>query len=530
MYLRLVFSNPRARDRNTPWSTLSSIETDPAWSMTWHSDDILRTSPASRIGTAIEPTMPTPSVETSFRASRRASYIAHPAGSWPPMDMTTTSIGPRLRSSCPRLTKNWKACSISMVSITKSRRASKSALVEVIPETTSFWTKLSSCPLTLAEWCFMPREIITNVRGNSLDSTTALSVVSVTLDRAWNYKQKELLVKESAATRQLKVWLGAIGIACRVRDPYSLWVTRKDGEEVVVYLGPGARPEGSIPVSAAVVTGRSLKESLRVFSALQEVLGYEPRVPVDRGPIPEHKLENGACFEFSAMRHTALRRVPNPTAKQLLRYDLVINRAVGKFFRANRDLCRNHQLEVGDLKTYAQLWACTFIFLVELDTTRPSDNEKLLYRHVAQRFCGLRQNLFSQGRSTLPSLDEAFIGTHGRPYDWQNFEGWGSTEERVPTDILYVRRHCKLDLSSPSARRKSATKLLKEELGRLGHDRMVEVLKEAESNDRIEGEARAEAVRQLRLHNQECEVCAPLPVEEDHQVGGADAGGAAEQV
>lgn len=336
-------------------------------------------------------------------------------------------------------------------------------------------------------------------------------------------------MKESAATRQLKVWLGAVGINCKSRDLQSLWVERRDGQEVVVALaGPGA-PEGAVLVPGAVVTGRSLKESLRVFSALQEVLGYEPRVPVDRGPIPEHKLENGACFEFSAMRHTAFRRVPNPTPAQLLRYDVVINRAVGKFFRSNRDLCRNHQLEVGDLKTYAQLWACTFIFLVEQDAVKTSDNERLLYRHIAQRFCGFKQNLRSQGRSTLPNLDEAYIGTHGRPYDWQNFDAWETSDERVPVDILYVRKHCKLDLTTPATRRKSASKLLEDELGKLGHDRMVEVLKAAVDNDRIENDARTEAKRRLVLHNQDCSVCAPLPVEEDHQVGAADAGGAVEE-
>lgn len=343
-------------------------------------------------------------------------------------------------------------------------------------------------------------------------------------------------MKEQTATRQLRVWLNAVGIQCRPRDQWSLWVHDKDGNPFICELAENPQPCGAVNVlrvPGKVITGRSLRASLEAFRAFQALLGYEPKMPVDRGEIPDHKLVNGESFELPALRHTELRRVPNPSPAQLKRYDLTINRAVGKFYRKNRGVCANHLLGVDDLKSFAQMWTVTFIAMVEIDAARPSDNDRLLYAHLAQRFSTFLKNLRCMARSTLPNLDEAFIGTHGRPYDYKDFKTWETTNEQDEVDEAYVRNHCKLDVSDPAARRKSAAKLLDRELEALGHEGMVEVLRTAAKNDRICGDARGEAIRRLNVHYMDCSTCEAeelSPVEEDEEVGGGDAGGAVEQV
>jgi hypothetical protein len=313
---------------------------------------------------------------------------------------------------------------------------------------------------------------------------------------------------------QLKTWLTAVGI--NFQDTTSgLFVTNKSGESVPVDLG-GARRPHSISIKGRDLTSRSLDKSLKAFQALQLALGYEPKAPVDRGPIPTQKAHYARDFELVAMRHSEFRRVPNPDGSDLAAFKVVCGKAVWKFFKHNTQICADHGYDVGDLLTYAYVWTVNYIGLYDRPEQVFEERERFLCHYLGQRFDELRKQLNKKKRNTLPMLDDAFIAQHGRPFEYTNKSNWFATgdedqdspeeawiaeEEKgeSPRERSYVKR---------TADRKAASAILDERLRGMGHDEMVALLSSAIENDRIHLDARREATRRLRAHATVCKVCA----------------------
>jgi hypothetical protein len=345
----------------------------------------------------------------------------------------------------------------------------------------------------------------------------------------------------------VKSWLTACGITFQPgRHPQAdLLVCNATGSTVGVSVSVKGSyvADDSIVVDGASITHRDLRKSLEAFRTLQLALGYDAETPVDRGPIPKRR-PYGDDFDLVAMRHSEFRRAPNPDPRRLQAYFNTVERASWKFFRANQRLCADQMLSVEDLRTFALVWTTIYIGQYEIPAERVTnnDNEHLLFTYLAQRFAEFRTSLIRKGRNELPVLDAAFIGTRGRPYDYNNKAAWqgaaGGSEdieyiescdepsERINTklyrraideahddeqeDTDYVARHCVLDVSSPAARRTSATALLETLLAGLPHDQLIQKLTLAAESDRIHTDARKEAARRLRTHQQHCPTCAGL--------------------
>ena len=299
---------------------------------------------------------------------------------------------------------------------------------------------------------------------------------------------------------QLKTWLTAVEIEFE-DTTNGLLVTNKEGAKVSLIYGPE-------------LTGRSLQKSLDAFAAIQASLGYEPKLPVDRGPPPKRKAHYSRDFELVAMRHSEFRRAPNPPAWKLKAYRPVAEKAAKKFHRKNQMLCQDHLLEVGDLTTYAQLWTVNYIAMYEIDGVHSGENGRFLAQYLGQRFSEFQRHLKKKSRNMLPMLDDAYIAAHGRPYEYTNKNEWFAAENDGPASA-WVTAEDPDDEDGPEETaedrertRRGAVTYLEAKLASMPHDEMVALLVGAVESDRIHVDARKEASRRLRAHAVSCSGCA----------------------
>lgn len=326
--------------------------------------------------------------------------------------------------------------------------------------------------------------------------------------------------KNCRAVSLLKSWLRASGIGFRVGEgAVDLLVTAKNGERVSVQIhaaDSSPTPEGCTVIEASTLTGRNIQGALDAFCEFQKTLGYEAKCPVNRGDLPTQKLSYVDSFEDVALRHTELRRAPNPTTEDLMKWEPVMKKATWNFIRANGQLLQDHMLEFDELfGTYARCYTVNYLawYMVPEDKATDSNNERKLYVYLWQRFSELRSLLRKKGRSTLVGLDIAAIGRGGATYDYSDRTYWSTSssddieQEEEKVDEAYLTRHRELDTRNPNARRASAINLLTVKLAKLDHGAMVEILKEASENYRIHPDAQREAAKRLAEHASSCPDC-----------------------
>jgi hypothetical protein len=358
-------------------------------------------------------------------------------------------------------------------------------------------------------------------------------------------KAKVFEAKNSRAVSLMKSWLRASGISFTTgAEPgVDLAVLDAAGRPVALQINCGESPPaapGTVMVAGSVLTGRHLRDGLAFFTDFVAGLGYTPKTPVDRGELPEQKLSVVDDFEAVAMRHSELRRCPNPSTAQMKRYEPVLKKATWNFLRVNSRLCADNMLEFGDLFSYAQAWTINYLGLYEVppEQDTANNNEKKLYYFLWQRYNEFRLLLLKKGRNIFPELDTASVAQHDRPYDHNNLASWNwADEQEEAVDEGYIARRRQLDVRTPNIRRASATRLLEQELGALPHDKLVTTLTEAVQNDRIHPDARREAARRLTEHCESCETCSGGFSEDlsaligvDEEMTGIDSGGAQEQL
>jgi hypothetical protein len=228
---------------------------------------------------------------------------------------------------------------------------------------------------------------------------------------------------------------------------------------------------------------------------------------VDRGPIPKHKAED---FDDVAWRHSEFRRVPNPPAWKLKAYEDVIGKTSWKFYRWNTTTCQDHGLDVDDLKSYARVWTCNYIGMYQISDDVDNENKRFLSNYLQQRFNELRKQLIARGRNVLPTLDEAFIALHGRPYeytqksDWitdDSDEGWDVAADEPEEEESHGRSE------GLRGRRQRHAAELRERLGAMDHDEMVQALSMTVESDRVHMDARRAASKYLQGHAKKCKAC-----------------------
>lgn len=265
--------------------------------------------------------------------------------------------------------------------------------------------------------------------------------------------------------------------------------------------------------------------------------------PIDRGPVPYTKARRNDEFDLVAFRHMEFRRVENPDPARLKFYEKTIAATSASFFRKCKNLCMDSMIEVEDLKSYARVWTCNYIGLYELAEDTGDQNLKLLRTYLSQRFNELRNLLWKRGKNIFVHYDEAHIAFCGTPYNAQTRPGtseageeetknyklsnysnrlgtWFSTSETTSDEVDedYIIKHRGYTSNSVQKRKENASKRLHEELNKLDHDKMIELLTEAKENLRIHPDAQKQAGEKLKEHAETCEKCKSLAIKENEQM------------
>lgn len=136
------------------------------------------------------------------------------------------------------------------------------------------------------------------------------------------------------------------------------------------------------------LTSPDLTKVLSVFHAITDAAGYGKPNPVDRGEAPNSRADRHQAFELVYLRHSALRRSPNPSPEALEELRPIAEKAAAKaMFRFNR-LFLKSGYDVDDLTSIAMTHAITFLHAYGF-LRIPSDNHRLFMDFVNQRFAEL---------------------------------------------------------------------------------------------------------------------------------------------
>lgn len=321
----------------------------------------------------------------------------------------------------------------------------------------------------------------------------------------------------------------------------DLTVVCQDGNTIevrVVLRNDTTAPCECVDVVGSHLTGKSLNKALAAFHTVSRAAGYGEPMPFNRGAEPEHKLSYMDEEFLVAIRHNETRRAPNPEPAKFVAYDKVMYKAVWTFYKLNNMMCRRWGLGVDDLMQIARTLLVNFCARYEDDLEPQSQNERILYTYLHQRFAEVYAVMGKKERSCFPDADTVCIASTGIPYQSDGMFSealsgvFNPESEPEKIDVDHRDRNRKLDCSNPTKRKASAAKMLKEGLGAMDHDRMVETLTFAAQNILIAHDARRHAAKLLREHAAECPDCytgsESLGVDEDEESTGVDAGCAQE--
>lgn len=350
-------------------------------------------------------------------------------------------------------------------------------------------------------------------------------------------------------------------------DGYDIHIVKSTGDVLEIAINDGDNiPEiwtlYQFVVSAEALSSPNKVTALKAFHEITETAGYGKPIPVDRGPDPEHKLNLDDEFELVAMRHREFRLAPNPSEATLKRYLPIVNNVVRHYFNSpkNRSLFLACGYTEDDLKTFALIWTTNYIHKYTIANDDNYDNEKLLTTHLKQRFNEFLPLLWKKASIWFPAADAVTSGLYPDvPSKRLYTEDWGNAEERktiqveeetetsepiaidtyqppaakaplLPQpsfkgaklggaygkiyfndprveqedDLKYIKRNNKLDTSSASSRKKSASALLAQSLLALPHNTRLTKLVNAAENRSFSIDVRKEAGKQIRLHRSSC--------------------------
>jgi hypothetical protein len=335
------------------------------------------------------------------------------------------------------------------------------------------------------------------------------------------------------ATLAIASWSDACGIQWKQSQSGSdLLLMDTLGRPHDLVIEPTATETATFtnPVLRAVASDMTSDErdvAFGAFHKLTDALGYGKPIPVDRGAEPDKKLCYKDEMELVALCHNLLRMSPNLAPEKIAPYAQVIDnctRFYANKFKRFFDLFGYKQ---SDLATYSYMWFLIWHHHYRKLFAPVVENKKLLTRYIQQRFINFGGTVQSKADGCFPEGESVTVAFYeeslGKPPVKRAATSTreGATgpvlpfatehEYNKPVDAAddeeYQRTHNLLDKRSETKRRKSAAAMLADLLSQLPHDRLVSVLTETEANGSFEYDARMEARRQLRKHQESCSVC-----------------------
>ncbi|NDD84293.1 hypothetical protein EBZ38_08490 [bacterium] len=256
------------------------------------------------------------------------------------------------------------------------------------------------------------------------------------------------------------------------------------------------------PVDINEITHKDLRIAISTFQNITEIAGYGKLTPVNRGFTNGKKVRVTQSFELSAMRHSELRRTPNPLPSKFEEFGDVISNVVKSYCsRRGREFLVKFGIDYDDLMQYARLWATTYFGLYENPDDSLVDRKKMLYCNLTQRFSEFTNLLYKKSRSCTPS-GEVFRISIGLPGHAEKYDAFSqsiddSFFEELQTETKPVKRT-----------RSSLKQLLNKLLSEMPHDKMVEKLNSIAKDS--SNEASKAAKFKLQSHKNNCEQCRSL--------------------
>lgn len=325
--------------------------------------------------------------------------------------------------------------------------------------------------------------------------------------------------------------------------------------------------QGIVGIEAKILTGRSLTAASTAFRDLLVACGLPPQEPPIRSGGMQLNQKGGICKtnykkdEFmSLIRQNEFRRSPDPSPEAWDKYRSVVRSAVDHFLirrTSNRgELVRKRLYFAGydrdDLMAIAKLLLVNFCSRYELEDDKFEENPKILYAYIRQRFTNeLLPILNKKSLSCSPtrqSMEIALFGARVSGVQYEKYKNAGdegghampttgveltdipnSEFEDVVLEALDLYRgheapekpvrNCRLDVSTPSARRRSASDLLTRMLETLPHDVLLQELQTViNSRGYYDMQTRREAEQRLTAHQATCSECVTRKTDEKEVV------------
>lgn len=311
--------------------------------------------------------------------------------------------------------------------------------------------------------------------------------------------------KNLHAVTMLHSWLDSVFIDNEINEDFTITVQDSNRNPVEVRVDFEGDISDRIFINAKDLTGKNIQKAKDIFRNLVETLGYEFIDPIDRGVLPDRRINSKDDFEGLYLRHKDIMRTPNIDKKRLDKYKTVIQTVSGKIYRQAPTLFKDFSMDIEDLISISNMHTMVFISQYELPAEMDKDNNNLkkCYNFLLQRLVYLKYLLKNKNKN---------ITQNARMSVFTNFSGYNtitdlasSTEEEPDED--YIKRHNQFTSINKNKRKQQAKELLKTELDKLSHDDKIYVLSLAAENTYIDIEAKKLANSMLESHKKECLTC-----------------------
>jgi len=302
---------------------------------------------------------------------------------------------------------------------------------------------------------------------------------------------------------------------------------RVEVESSTVWVGDTSYRIVDGPASEQCLSASELEgeNGLKVFESAVQRAGFQPK-PIFRGTLDKEYFSAKDDWDLVAMRHREFRVAPDPTPEDWKRFRPVAEVAARKFCRMNPGLCQRLQFEYEDVLQYALLWTVNFLHKYRLLQDSGTENERLLMAHLRQRYAELAKLMEKRDANTNVTLDTLKVAL---------YEGGGArfiAAEPTMTVSAYCRGHTGVgqddlgrsaivpfwdshpaereewvpgaskgvDTKNPTARKRTARKMLEEGLAAMPQEQRIEKLLEVANSPAVSTDAARVARRYLRAN------------------------------
>jgi hypothetical protein len=322
-------------------------------------------------------------------------------------------------------------------------------------------------------------------------------------------------------------WMKAWGIEVRLPERSNEGDLVADGRSVALEEHPS--PTSDLTISLSAVLGPDLQVTLAELHRLTEFLG--------RGKPAGFRNATGLTraspddYLGVSMRLTPFSRTPNIPTADVMKWMPTLKKEADRASRRCSGILFNMGLDKNDLLSIGLVYLSNYLCRHQTPGNEKVTGENLTLslrqqygrwadvtiRHlkkVAPISAGFPIDFVMGAPCPNSSLEDAHGTDHEASYVF-NPEVSEEEPEEEPEfssseeEEKWHRRQANKETRYMSRRRRNAQAALELGLSEMGHDRMVEVLREVQTSEFQHPDARDEAKRRLVKHQAACESCRP---------------------